>query len=232
MNENEYTQLIAGAHSQKPLFTEWVFVLTEMLNTARQRLIQMQKDFSLDEAVGAQLDAIGVRVGISRNLPVKISDVYFALDDVGGIGFDYGIWKGEFDPSDGMTRLGDDTYRAVIKAKILMNHWDGQNGSLPEFLGKIFESFGVDGKAIDLQDMQTMHVAINLTQATTPPIVWELVTRRIIDVIAAGVGLEITDNNPWFGFDFDTQSVKGFDQGHWFPFDKASPHEREVQLLH
>lgn len=218
MNENEYTELIAGAHSQKPLFTEWVFVLTEMLNVARQRLIQMQKDFSLDEAVGAQLDAIGVRVGISRNLPVKISDVYFALDDVNGIGFDFGVWKGEFDPSDGMTRLGDDTYRAVIKSKILMNYWNGQNGSLPEFLGKIFENFGVDGKAIDLQDMQTMNVAINLTQDTTPPIVWELISRRIIDVIAAGVGLEITDNEPWFGFDYDTQSVKGFDQGNWLPF--------------
>ena len=66
-----------------------------------------------------------------------------------------------------------------------------------------------------------MTVAINLTQSTTPPIVWELISRRIIDIVAAGVGLTITDNNPWFGLDYDTASVKGLDGGYWFPFNEV-----------
>lgn len=220
-NVNQYTELIAGAPKRGEKYKEWIYVLTQPLDTARQRLIDLQNDFAIETAVGDQLDAIGVRVGISRTLPVKLTGVYFALDDVGGVGLDLGVWKGQFDPDDGTTTLGDETYRAVIQSKVLMNQWDGQNGTLPDFLSRVFGYFDVDGKAIDLQDLQNMHLAINLTQSTTPPIVWELISRRIIDVVAAGVTLVLTDNNPWFGLDYDTDSVKGLDEGYWFPFMEA-----------
>lgn len=218
---NEYTDLIAGAHVDKPRFTQWVYELTEPLRIARERLAALRQDFDVDSAVGAQLDAVGARVGISRNLPTTLSGVYFALDDVDGIGLDRGVWKGVYDPDDGMTRLGDDTYRAVIKAKILSNHWDGTNKTLPQFLSDALSYFGVPTKVLDLQDLQTMHVALHLTKGTTPPIVWELFARRIIDVTAAGVSITIINNDPWFGFDLDTASITGLDAGHWFPFDEV-----------
>ena len=219
MNENRYTDLIAGGHTKSPLYREWVYTLTEPFNTLRERLAKMQDDFALDFAVGDQLDAIGDRVGVSRNLPATLSDVYFALDDDGGVGLDLGVWKGPYDPTDGLISLGDETYRAVIKSKILMNHWDGQNGTLPDFITGVLNNFGVTGKVMDLQDFQTMRVAINLTKTTTPPIVWEIISRRIIDIVAAGVELQLTNNDPWFALDYETASVKGFDQGHWFPFE-------------
>lgn len=222
MNTNQYTDLIAGAHRNKEKFTEWVYTLTEPMNEAREKLIQMQTDFAVDTAIGVQLDAVGARVGASRYLPVTLTGVYFALDDDGGIGLDLGVWKGEFDPDDGLVRLGDETYRAFIKSKILMNHWNGQNETLKDLINGIFENFDVEGKVIDLQDLQTMRIAINLTKSTTPPIVWELITRQIIDFVAAGVTLVVTDNVPWFGLDFDTQSVKGFDEGTWFPIAEVT----------
>lgn len=218
---NEYTDLIAGAHVDKERFTAWVSALTEPLRIARERLAALREDFDVDTAIGAQLDAIGVRVGISRNLPMTLTGVYFALDDEGGVGLDRGVWKGPYDPDDGMTRLGDDVYRAVIKAKILANHWDGTNESLPGFLSDTLAYFGVPAKVLDLQDMQTMHVALHITKSTTPPIVWELFSRRLIDVTAAGVSITIIDNDPWFGFDLDTASIKGLDGGYWFPFEEV-----------
>lgn len=221
-NATEYTDLIAGAHVGKPRFTEWLFELTEPLRVARERLAALRTDFDVDTAVGKQLDAVGARIGVSRNLPLTLTGVYFALDDVDGIGLDRGVWKGAYDPVDGMTTLGDDTYRAVIKAKILANHWDGTNGSLPGFLSEALSYFGVPAKVLDLQDFQTMHVALHLTKDTTPPIVWELFSRRIIDVTAAGVSIAIVNNDPWFGFDYDTASVKGLDSGSWFPFSQLS----------
>ena len=217
---NEYTNLVAGAHFDKPLFKRWIYELTQPQLIARQRLEQLQEDFDVDLAVGLQLDAIGVRVGVSRYLPVKLTDIYFAFDDVDGIGFDFGVWRGRFDPEDGMTRLDDSTYRAVIKAKILQNRWDGTNGTLPEFLSTALSYFGVDSKVLDMQDFQTMTVALHLTKRTTPPIVWELFQKRIVDIVSAGVGLKIVKNDPWFGFDYETGSVKGFDGGAWFPFDE------------
>ena len=217
MNSNQYTELIAGAHRNKEKFQEWIFTLTEPLNEAREKLIEMQKLFDVETAVGDQLDAVGARVGASRYLPVMLTDVYFALDDYMGIGLDLGVWKGPYDPGDGLVRLDDETFRAVIKSTILMNHWDGQNGSLPDFVAGVFANFGVVGKFMDLQDFQTMQVAINLTPQTTPPVVYDLLSRRIIDIVAAGVALNLTENLPWFGFDYETQSVKGLGEGYWFP---------------
>ena len=221
MPTNEYTDLIAGYHVGKERYTSWVFTLTEPLRIARERLAALREDFDVDTAIGAQLDAVGVRVGVSRVLPMTLTDVYFALDDVDGIGLDLGVWKGEYDPVDGTTTLGDETYRAVIKAKIAQNHWDGTRGSLPDFLGEVLGQFGQPAKVLDLEDLDTMHVVLHLTKDTTPPIVWELFSRRIIDVTAAGVSVDLVDNNPWFGFDYQTASVKGLDESEWFPFEEV-----------
>lgn len=221
MPTNDYTDLIAGYHVGKARYTSWVFTLTEPLRIARERLAAMREDFDVDTAIGAQLDAVGVRVGVSRNLPMTLTDVYFALDDVDGIGLDLGVWKGVYDPVDGTTTLGDETYRAVIKAKIAQNHWDGTRGSLPDFLGEVLGQFGQPAKVLDLEDLDTMHVVLHLTKDTTPPIVWELFSRRIIDVTAAGVSVDLVDNNPWFGFDYETASVKGLDESEWFPFEEV-----------
>ena len=128
----EYSDLIAGAHVGRPRFVAWVEALTEPLRVARERLAGLREEFDVDSAVGKQLDAIGDRVGVTRKLPIKLTGMYFALDGIDGPGLDFGIWKGPYDPSDGMTELGDETFRAVIKAKILANHWDGTNESLPQ----------------------------------------------------------------------------------------------------
>lgn len=216
-NTNQYTDLIAGAHRNKERFTEWIFTITEPLSKAREKLIEMQALFDVETAVGVQLDAVGARVGVSRILPTKLVGVYFALDDVGGVGLDLGLWKGRFDPDDGLISLDDPTYRAVIKSKILMNHWNGTNESLPAFVSRMLGFFGVSGKVIDIQDLKTMHVVINLGPEKTPRVVYELLSRRIIDVVAAGVALKITDDLPWFSLDFDTESVQGLDDGYWIP---------------
>lgn len=216
---NRYTELIAGAHFDQPRYQQFIYELTEPLNEARKRLAVFYKHFDVDTAVGVQLDAVGVRVGISRCLPMKLVGVYFALDDVDGVGFDKGVWKGQFDPSDGMVTLDDETYRAVIKTKILANKFDGKNESVPEFLNTALGYFGVPAKLFDFQGQQNMHVVINLTKAETPPIVWELISRRLIDIVAAGVGMQIVDNVPYFGFDYETASIQGFDSGHFFPFE-------------
>ena len=221
MPTNEYTDLITGYHVGKDRYTAWVFTLTEPLRIARERLAALREDFDVDTAIGAQLDAVGVRVGVSRTLPMTLTDVYFALDDVDGIGLDLGVWKGQYDPVDGTTTLGDETYRAVIKAKIAQNHWDGTRGSLPDFLGEVLGQFGQPAKVLDLEDLDTMHVVLHLTKDTTPPIVWELFSRRIIDVTAAGVSLDVVDNLPWFALDYETASLGGFDHGNWFPFEEV-----------
>ena len=133
-NENEYTELITGAHRDKPRFTEWVYQLTEPVLNARQDLAYMIKQYDLDLAEGTQLDAIGVRVGVTRQLKLRITDVFFAFDDVDGIGFDLGIWKTPRDDTYGITELSDEVYRVLLKAKIALNQYGGKNEALDDLL--------------------------------------------------------------------------------------------------
>lgn len=218
MHENEYTKLIAGAHVDKPKYVEWVWFLTEIFAEQRRRLRKLVDDFDLDTAVGKQLDAIGVRVGITRNLPVTLTGIYFAFDDVNGKGFDYGVWKGRYDDGSATTVLDDETYRNVIRAKIMMNHFSGKNEDLQAFIASIAESFGIDPALFFVHDNMDMTVQVGMNQSDVPPVVWELLTRRIIDVIAAGVGMDFISNTTYFGLDMETAVVSGMDEGDWYPF--------------
>ena len=75
-HENQYTELIAGAHFEKPKYSRFIYEITEPLNIARKRLALLYENFDVDTAVGVQLDAVGVRVGISRHLPMKLIGIY------------------------------------------------------------------------------------------------------------------------------------------------------------
>ena len=52
---NRYTELIAGAHFDKPKYQQFIYELTEPLNEARKRLAVFYKHFDVDTAVGACL---------------------------------------------------------------------------------------------------------------------------------------------------------------------------------
>ncbi len=211
-DKNEYVSLLAGAPSASRKMRLMVGALTTPLLEARRTLSELRKRFDVDWAEGDQLDAIGARVGVGRYLPMALIDVYFTLDDE-RTGFDFGAWMGEFDPVDGMVRLGDEPYRQVIKCKILTNHWDGRRESLNALIDRMGTVFNV---ALAVRDWGTMHMTLYLTKATAPPLVRELFSRKILDFAPAGVGWEIVDNLPWFSFDSDTSALKGLDSGYFY----------------
>lgn len=180
---NKYTDLIAGYHFDKPLFTQWIYALTQPLITAQNRLAEMQADFDVDTAVGVQLDAVGVRVGISRKLPVSITGVFFSFD-IAGVGFDEGIWLGRYESPEGITTLDDGTYRNILKTKVLVNHWNGTINGLYYLLDQVALIFDCP---IKYKDNQNMTVNILLANDTTPPIVWNVLSRGLVDITTAGV---------------------------------------------
>ena len=92
----------------------------------------MDLAFALETASGKQLDVVGATVGASRALPYTSSYV-----------------------ADGMLPDGD--YRDYIRAKILLNMWDGTNGSLPQLWQTVYPS--LEMSYVDNQDM-TMTVTI------------------------------------------------------------------------
>ena len=188
-SENLYTDLIAGAHSGKPKFQQLVYELTEPLRIARERLAGMRADFDLDYAAGDQLDALGVRIGLSRNLKIRISDAFFAFDDDGGPGFDLGIWFEPYMSAYGITRLPDGIYRACLKAKVALNHYRGTNEGLDAFLSAFAEAFGLGRGKFSYIDGQDMTIRIGVSKSVAPPVFWQLLENGILPINHAGVRL-------------------------------------------
>jgi len=210
-----YTDLVTSEHNQQPDFIAVVEALVQPMVDLQNLLSRMPAKFDLDTAVDAQLDDVGLWVGISRNVAVPLAGVYFSFDTA-GVGFDQGNWKGPFDPDTGLTRLDDDTYRLVIRAKIGANHWDGTLGSSKDILDSIFGG----GTFVFIQDNQDMTMTIGIAGVIPSAVFLALLSNGIIPLKPEGVGVNFTivtsiDGAAIFGFDVDNDLISGFDSGAW-----------------
>lgn len=212
---SQYTDLITSEHNKRLKFMEVVETLAEPMVDLQNVLSAMPGKFDLDNAVGDQLDTIGLWVGISRDVPVPLTGVYFSLD-IDGLGFDQGSWKGPFDPDAGLTRLDDDTYRLVIRAKIGANHWDGTLESSKAILDSIFGG----GTFVFIQDNQDMSMTIGIAGVIPSAVFLAVLANGLIPLKPEGVRINIVivttvDGAPMFGFDMSNNLVAGFDTGAW-----------------
>ena len=98
--------------------------------------------------------------------------------------FDEGIWLGRYESPEGITTLDDGTYRNILKTKVLVNHWNGTINGLYYLLDQVALIFDCP---IKYKDNQNMTVNILLANDTTPPIVWNVLSRGLVDITTAGV---------------------------------------------
>lgn len=183
---SDYTDLVTSQYSSKPRFVGWLSALVEPIAALSNLLNSMLNDFDLDVAIGAQLDVIGLWVGISRNLPTELL-FYFSWDDTVANGWDAGSWKGVGDPDAGITVLGDNLYRNVIRAKILANSWTGNRAGLYEILAKALSSEDAS-EIIDNQDMSFI-IRVDSSKATQLDIA--IINTLIVPIKPVGVSLTI-----------------------------------------
>lgn len=221
---SKYTDRITNYHRGKPLFGDHTDLSTRPLTDTSVSIKGLVSAFDIDEAVGVQLDALGEWIGRSRIVSQPIAGVYFSFDN-DGLGWDQGMWQGPYDPGLGFTSLSDDTYRIVLKAKIAIKNWDGQNDSLPPILETALEGSGLKMQIVDNQDM-TISVCVFLETDIS------LVSQELIAAIKQGyltvkaAGLWAGDiqipsiltpsvGTKFFGFDMDNEFIVGFDDGAW-----------------
>lgn len=117
MNVSEYLALIPSHHQDKPKYMAWLRAVLTMWVDLINCALDIDRAFSVESAVGPQLDWVGQMVGVSRKLP--------------------------FTPSEGSRNLNDTDYRRLIKATIAQNAWDGTNESLPKLLNDSFPELGI-----------------------------------------------------------------------------------------
>lgn len=221
---SKYTDLITNYHAGKPKFVAHIDLSTRPLTDASTSLQSLISAFDIDSAVGVQLDVLGEWIGRTRIVSQPIAGVYLSFD-TDGLGWDQGVWQGPYDPDAGYTSLSDDTYRIVLKAKIAINNWNGQNDTLPPILETALEGSGLKMQIVDNQDM-TISVWV-FPEEDISQVSLELlaaIKQGYLTVKAAGVwagdiqtpSIETPSvGNRFFGFDMDNEYIAGFDDGAW-----------------
>ncbi|HIE4716398.1 TPA: DUF2612 domain-containing protein [Klebsiella pneumoniae] len=126
---SKYTDLITSYHAGKPKFFDHVDLSTRPLIDVSAATAGLITAFDVDTAVDDQLDILGKWIGVSRAVAAPIQS------------------------TDALTYLSDDVYRVVLKARIGINNWNGQNGTLPDILETALEGTGIKMIILDNQDM-------------------------------------------------------------------------------
>lgn len=216
---SKYTELITNYHAGKPRYFSHIDLSTRPFTDISTALSGLIKAFDIDNAIGSQLDILGEWIGLSRIVRQPITDVYFSFD-IDGLGFGQGVWQGPYDPDEGYTTLSDDTYRLILKAKIAINSWDGQNDSLPAILDMATAGSGLRMQIVDNQDMTiSVRVFPDTDISDVSLEILAVIRQGYLTVKAAGVyagEIEVpSTGSRFFGFDIDNEYISGFDEGAW-----------------
>lgn len=209
-----YLKLITSQHRTANKFCNHINLITKSLAETASFARQLNNYFSLDDAVGVQLDVIGEWAGISRRVLISLVGVYFTLDN-DRTGFDEGMWKGEFDSDSGFMTLNDETYRSIIRVKIKANHWDGTTESLMDIYDSLLPDEDTKLFFIDNLDMS---MDVFITGSYIDNVTKSIVKQGYLGVKPEGVQvnhyyINSVPKSPMFGFDISNNYIAGFDIG-------------------
>jgi hypothetical protein len=180
-----YLGLLTSEYQGSTNYLSWVQALLQPLDDASNCLSLMTLAFDLDQAVGVQLDVLGVIIGQSRRV--------------------------NFQPRNGVSPVLDDaTYRVLLKARIAQNQWDGTVDGLQGVWESLFP-----GGRLSINDNQNMSATVILSGAfssiTQDLITNGLIIPRPEGVQYTFTFAAL----PLFGFDRTDAFVSGFDAGKW-----------------
>jgi hypothetical protein len=210
----DYISLLTSEHSSKPKFSAMVAAVAQCFADQINVMQSIPAAFDLDQAIGVQLDAVGLWVGIRRQVKTPLN-VYFSLDTT-GLGFDQGNWQGPFDPSTGLTSLDDTTFRTLIRAKIAANSWDG---TIPAAASAYANLFAGSGSLIFIQDNSDMTMTVGVSGAIPSALLRALFSGNYLPLRPEGVlanyVVPSVNNTALFGMDVQNSYIQGFDAGSW-----------------
>lgn len=187
---SKYTDLLTNYHRGKPRFVYHVDLTTRPLSDTSAAISGLDAAFDLDTATGAQLDVIGEWVGRNRRITAPIDDYFFTLDNE-TLGFDFGTWKGRYTPDNGVIDVGDNEFRAMLRAKIGANNWDGTVENLTPVLDGIYPDGNIKLSFTDNQNM-TMNIYVN--GSVISGITKEIIRQGFLSIKPAGVSVTYVIN--------------------------------------
>lgn len=185
MAVSEWLQLVTSEHALAPNFNAWLARLLQFQEDVDAAVNTIDLQSSVNSASGVQLDRLGAMLGASRVLP--------------------------FQPVNMPATMTDDLYRLVLKGIIASKSWDGTLGGLNTIAQTLLDDF-----IVEFRDNQNMSVDVIIISGQINEQVKELIEHGYLFPKPAGVQYNYTvSNQPLFGWDTDTELVKGWDEGIW-----------------
>lgn len=212
---SDYLDLVTSEHRGKPKFSATVEAVVEPIAEGQSVLAGFPADYDLDTAIGAQLDVVGEWVGVSRQISIPLVQVWFSWG-VAGLGWGEGVWKGPYDPETGIASLDDDTYRDLIRFKIVVNHWDGLLGSAE---ATIQAFYGTSSEVLPfIDDGADMSMTVCISGERPAAMRFAIFAGRYVEFKPAGVTIRTvvpSEPGPVFGFGVSNDYIAGWGSGAW-----------------
>ena len=151
----QYTDLMILQYHDKIKAKSHIEVLANSYESLFNLYESFNPSFSLDTAIGKQLNTIGKIVGITRNIPSIVIKNYFAFDGVtAGKTFGEGRFFSINENPYTDYEMDDDLYRFYINAKVINNFVTAKlstgNFSIQQAVDNLFENKGI---IVDNRDM-------------------------------------------------------------------------------
>ena len=178
---NPFPSLVTS-YNQKPKFLAMIKALTDGLYSFQELANIVPSLFNIDTAVGQQLDVLGQWIGFPRTL--NISKQWFSFNEPYE-GFDMGEWYVFGDVPYTSITLTDQLYRIILKAKILVNNF---NGTRPAFEAILNQLFTLSEVTYTIKQTAPMNVTVAITGQVNQ-IVFFLLTENIFKIIPMGVSV-------------------------------------------
>ncbi|MCX5495357.1 DUF2612 domain-containing protein [Kaistia dalseonensis] len=214
----DYVGLITSYHRGKPKFTATIEVSADASVAQQDMIRSIVEAFDLDVSIGAQLDVDGEWIGRNRYISTPLDNVWFSWDTA-GLGWEQGVWKGPYDSTTGLTRLDDETYRLLLRAKIAANSWDGTVDGAQNALDYIFADTGT---IVFVEDPQDMTMTVGIAGVIPSALFLSILIGGYIPLKPAGVKvnyyLTSVMGDPIFGFDVPSEDgvpIAGWDEAAW-----------------
>lgn len=183
MGNADYLALITSQYRDKTNFIAWLTANLDIVDDISVTISDFDGNYDIDNAVGYQLDVIGMMVGVNRLLTIQ--------------------------PSDGSSPLvNDTTYRFLIRAKIAQNKW---NGTIPELYNIWNASFPLN--QIKIEDNQDMTFSILFVSQSYTALERQLIAAGYIMPKPEGVGVTYNFNGTFSfstGSTSETDAAAGF----------------------
>jgi hypothetical protein len=185
-----YTSLITSQYQNSPAFLAWLASNLQFYCDIMACTDSMNQKFSVATAVGAQLDTLGLIIGVSRMV--------------------------QFQPTGGISpMLSDSNYRILLKATIIQNQFNGQYMGTNSTLWDDWQGL-FPGGSIYVIDNQNMTVTVIVSGGFTPIMQQLILNGYIVPQAEAVMFNYIFATLPVFGFDgVNPAIIAGFDVGHF-----------------